>query len=219
MVLMQVQRVIKSYVLHVLTITLSAIVLNPLQMLFLLVVIFVEVQFLHKMLKFFRRNPVGFELLYLVLSVISYYICYGSISLSALVEESRMPILGAQLIDYSYWNLLLISLFLMAKLILVEMIMLLPLLQMGYRQSNITPFVKVLSSTLVVAISVLVVLIWWQYMPGNQNNLSILATDLLFIGTRLVVFSLSILLISLVFTRVKNVYSRSYGMNYSTAVK
>src|SRR5262249_47313600 len=118
---------VKSFLLHVFIIALSALVFEQFQILFVLMVIFVEARFFSDMLA--AVKPAVFITLYLALSALIYYTAYGNLSLNSFFEEGRESILGAQITDFSYWNLTLITMFLIAKLVLVEVVSLLPLTQ------------------------------------------------------------------------------------------
>jgi hypothetical protein len=93
-----------------------------------------------------------------------------------------------------------IAIFLSAKLLLVELLLLFPLTHFAELSTSLGNFTRHLANQIILAIVLLMGLIWWQFAPGNQQLLSLLATTLLFLGVKLVVISLSALLLNPIFT-------------------
>jgi len=104
--------------------------------------------------------------------------------------------LGAQITDFSYWNLTLITMFLIAKLVLVEVVSLLPLTQWKSSIMEINAFSRVVSAILAISAISLIGIIWWNYHPGNSQVLSNISNSLLFVGIKVIIFTLGIFLIN-----------------------
>jgi hypothetical protein len=204
-----IKAAVKSFVLHVFVVALAVIVFERLQIMFVLAFIFIEVTFLRTLLQTLKLTRTGFAGLYIILSALAYYTAYGNLSISSFFEEGRATILGAQITDYSYWNLTLITMFLIAKLVLVEVIMLLPLIQAEDDAAVLDQFANNLSAAFSLSIIALLAVIWWRYSPGQQSLLSNLSTDLLFIGIKVIVVTLGLLLINQVFARAKSLAAKS----------
>lgn len=184
----------RSYLLYICILALSVTTFEPLQILLVISVIFFQIWFTKKFASEIYNHSISLIVIYLAISFITYYNAYGNLSLSSFFEEGRYPILGAQITDYSYWNLTIIISFLVSKLVIVESIGLLVLTESA---KEINSFARLIAGIFSLAIALLVTVVYFSYSPGNQQFLSNISSSLLFIGIKLVVFFLALLLINL----------------------
>lgn len=195
---------LKTYLLYISIIALSVATFEPLQLLLISSIIFFQIWFTKEFANKIHNHSISLIISYLAISFITYYTAYGNLSLSSFFEEGRYPILGAQITDYSYWNLAIIISFLVAKLVIVESIGLLTINGSTVKINNPSNSIV---GTFSLAITILIAIVWCYYKPGNQQFLSNISSSLLFIGIKILVFSLALLLINLTQISVKETNS------------
>ncbi|KAF0249727.1 MAG: hypothetical protein FD167_875 [bacterium] len=194
----------KIYLLYISILALSVATFEPLQLLLVSSIIFFQIWFTKQFASQIKNHSIFLIIIYLTISFITYYYAYGNLSLSSFFEEGRYPILGGQITDYSYWNLTVIISFLTSKLIIVESIGLLILTESTREINSIARLVVGIFS---LGIIILIAVICAYYQPGNQQFLSNISSSLLFIGIKIIIFSLTLLLINLMHISVKEVIS------------
>ncbi|MBX7220418.1 MAG: alkaline phosphatase family protein [Blastocatellia bacterium] len=198
--LTSVQTNVKIYTGHVLLLAFTQVAFEPLHALFLMVLQLVLVICLQPLLFRLRHRRGWFELAFIAVSVTTYFACYQSLSIGSFFDDGRRSIIGAHITDYSNWNLSVIFVLLTAKLMLVELTTLFPLLYHGRTALDLKRMETRIPAIFSAGLLVFLLATWWQYAPVNRQILPIFVSNLLFVGIRVVAYTLSVFVVAALFS-------------------